>query len=86
MLAGGENPAAERAGLFAPDSIPTDEVAKYPPIQKVRVSRYGSPGGTDRIGNLPPVRHLLWALKASGARRHRPPVHTLRFYISSPNM
>lgn len=39
MLAGGENPAAEWASLFAPDSIPTDEAAKYPPIEKVR-ARY----------------------------------------------
>ncbi len=39
MLAGGENPAAEWASLFAPDTIPTDEVVKYPPIQKVR-ARY----------------------------------------------
>jgi len=39
MLAGGENPCAEWASLFAPDSIPTDEVAKYPPIEKVR-ARY----------------------------------------------
>jgi uncharacterized damage-inducible protein DinB len=39
MLAGGENPAAEWASLFAPDSTPTDEVAKYPPIEKVR-ARY----------------------------------------------
>ncbi len=36
MLAGGENPCAEWASLFAPDSIPTNEVAKYPPIEKVR--------------------------------------------------
>ena len=39
MLAGGENPAAEWAGLFAPDSIPTDEVVMYPSIEKVR-ARY----------------------------------------------
>ena len=39
MLAGGENPCAEWAGLFAPDSIPTDEVGKYPAIEKVR-ARY----------------------------------------------
>jgi uncharacterized damage-inducible protein DinB len=39
MLAGGENPCAEWANLFAPDSIPTDEVAKYPAIEKVR-ARY----------------------------------------------
>ena len=39
MLAGGENPTAEWASLFAPDSIPTDEVAKYPSIEKVR-ARY----------------------------------------------
>ena len=39
MLAGGENPAAEWASLFAPDSIPTNEAVKYPPIQKVR-ARY----------------------------------------------
>jgi len=37
MLAGGENPCAEWASLFAPDSIPTDEVGKYPAIEKVRV-------------------------------------------------
>jgi len=39
MLAGGENPAAEWASLFAPNSIPTGEVGKYPPVQKVR-ARY----------------------------------------------
>jgi uncharacterized damage-inducible protein DinB len=39
MLAGGENVAAEWASLFAPDSIPTDEAGKYPPIEKVR-ARY----------------------------------------------
>src|SRR3984893_15033026 len=39
MLAGGENPCGEWASLFAPDSIPTDEVAKYPAIEKVR-ARY----------------------------------------------
>jgi hypothetical protein len=39
MLAGGENLVAEWAPLFAPDSIPTDDVAKYPPIGKVR-ARY----------------------------------------------
>jgi len=39
MLAGGENVAAEWASLLAPDSIPTDEVGKYPPIEKVR-ARY----------------------------------------------
>ena len=39
MLAGGENAAAEWASLFAPDSIPTNEVTKYPPIEKVR-ARY----------------------------------------------
>ena len=39
MLAGGENPCAEWASLFAPDSIPTDDVAKYPAIEKVR-ARY----------------------------------------------
>jgi uncharacterized damage-inducible protein DinB len=36
MLTGEENPAAEWASLFAPDTIPTDELAKYPPIKKVR--------------------------------------------------
>ena len=36
MLTGGENVAAEWASLFAPDSIPTDEVGKYPAIEKVR--------------------------------------------------
>ena len=39
MLTGGENVAAEWAGLFAPDSIPTDDVSKYPPLEKVR-ARY----------------------------------------------
>ena len=39
MLAGGENPCGEWASLFAPDSITTDEVAKYPRIEKVR-ARY----------------------------------------------
>ena len=39
MLAGGENPCAEWASLFAPDSISTDDVGKYPPIEKVR-ARY----------------------------------------------
>jgi uncharacterized damage-inducible protein DinB len=39
MLAGGENPCAEWSRLFAPDSIPTDELAKYPEIEKVR-ARY----------------------------------------------
>ena len=39
MLAGGENPCAEWASLFAPDSIPTDEAGKYPAIEKVR-ARY----------------------------------------------
>jgi uncharacterized damage-inducible protein DinB len=39
MLAGGENPCAEWASLFAPDSIPTNEAGKYPAIGKVR-ARY----------------------------------------------
>jgi len=39
MLAGGENVAAEWAGLFAPDSTPTDRAAEYPPLDKVR-ARY----------------------------------------------
>jgi uncharacterized damage-inducible protein DinB len=39
MLTGEENPVAEWAELFAPDSIPTDDVAKYPPMSKVR-ARY----------------------------------------------
>ena len=36
MLAGGENPAAEWAGLFAPETIPTGDAAKYPSLEKVR--------------------------------------------------
>ena len=39
MLAGGENAAAEWAGLFAPDTIPTDEAEIYPSMEKVR-ARY----------------------------------------------
>ena len=39
MLTGGENAAAEWAGLFAPDTIPTDKAAKYPSIERVR-ARY----------------------------------------------
>src|SRR5258708_35854081 len=39
LLTGGENPAAEWANLFAPETTPTDEVAKYPRIEKVR-ARY----------------------------------------------
>ncbi|HEV2198884.1 MAG TPA: DinB family protein [Bryobacteraceae bacterium] len=38
MLAGGENPAADWAGLFAPETIPTGEAAKYPSIEKVRAT------------------------------------------------
>lgn len=39
MLAGGENVAAEWAGLFAPETTPTNDAAVYPSIEKVR-ARY----------------------------------------------
>ena len=39
IFTGGENVAAEWAGLFGPDTKPTDEPGKYPSIDKVR-ARY----------------------------------------------
>jgi uncharacterized damage-inducible protein DinB len=39
LLAGGENPVGDLASLFAPDTIPTDEAAKYPRIEDLR-ARY----------------------------------------------